>query len=207
MSAATPQLPAGYEEFTVFDRRTHALNRRISYILHFAAVIFFVPLFAAVTAAVRPGHPLDPVDLWAVSIPGLGIVGAVAIMFFAVVAVLYLHEFVHAAALRFVVGAKPKISGRRLGSSVSSPRWYLPKTSMLANAVLPFFSISALGAAVMAVVPPQGIAWIFIPLVANGVASARDVITVSWVLASPKRALFLDEGNALSVYAPAERSD
>jgi hypothetical protein len=207
MAAATTQLPAGYEEFTVFDRRTNALNRRISYILHFAAVIFFVPLFAAVAAAVRPGRPLDPVDLWAVSVPGVGIIGALAILFFAVVAVLYLHELAHAGVLRFIGGAKPEVSTRRLGISVSSPGWYLPKRLMFASAVLPFFSISALGAVVLAVVPSHGIAWVFIPLVANGVASAGDVMTVSWLLASPKRALFRDAGSSLTVFAPATQPD
>ncbi|MFP4374725.1 MAG: DUF3267 domain-containing protein [Spirochaetaceae bacterium] len=205
MADTTRELPAGYREFATFDSRTNPVNRRVSYILHFASAIFFVPLFAAVTVAVRPGRPLDPVDLWSVSVPGLGIIGALALMFFAVVVVINGHMLLHAAAIRYLGGAEPRITPRRITVSVSSPDWLVPKKAMVLIAVAPFFVISALGAIAMSVVSSSALGWIFVPLVANGITTAGDVLTLSWIFVTPADALFRYDGASLTAYAPPGR--
>jgi hypothetical protein len=205
MAETTRELPAGYGEFATFDSRTNPLNRRVSYILHFASAIFFVPLFAALTAAVRPGRPLDPVDLWAVSVPGFGIIGALALMFFAVVVVINLHMLLHAAAIRYLGGAQPQITPRRITVSVSSPDWLVPKKAMILLTVAPFFVISAAGAILLSMVSAPLIAWIFVPLVANGITTAGDVLTLSWIIVTPADALFRYDGSALTAYAPPDK--
>ena len=204
MAQSTRELPNDYQEFATFDSKTNPLNRRVSYILHFASAIFFVPLFAGVTAAVRPGRPLDPVDLWAVSVPGFGIIGTLAIMFVAVVVVINLHMLLHAAAIRFLGGAQPQITPRRITVSVSSPEWLLPKRAMILVTVAPFFVISAVGAILLSVVSAPLIAWIFLPLVANGITTAGDVLTLSWIIATPAGALFRSFESSLTAYAPLE---
>ena len=205
MAETTQELPDGYGEFAAFDSRTNPLNRRVSYILHFASAIFFVPLFAAVTAAVRPGRPLDPVNLWAVSVPGLGIIGALALMFFAVVLVINLHMLLHAAAIRYIGGALPQITPRRITVSVSAPEWLLPKKAMIMVTVAPFFVISAVGAILLSMAPAGLLAWIFVPVVANGITTAGDVLTLSWIIVTPADALFRYDGSALIAYAPPHK--
>lgn len=205
MAETTRELPEGYREFATFDSRTNPLNRRVSYILHFASAIFFVPLFAAVTAAVRPGRPFDPVNLWAVSVPGLGVIGALALMFFAVVVVINLHMLLHAAAIRYLGGAESKITPNRITVSVSSPDWLLPKKAMVLVTLAPFFVISAVGAILLSMVSAPPIAWIFVPLVANGITTAGDVLTLSWIIVTPADTLFRHEGSALTAYAPPDK--
>jgi hypothetical protein len=204
MAQTTRELPGDYQEFATFDRKANPLNRRVSYILHFASAIFFVPLFAGVTAAVRPGRPLDPVDLWAVAVPGFGIIGALAIMFVAVVVVINLHMLLHAAAIRFLGGAQPQITPRRVTVSVYSPEWLLQKRAMILVTVAPFFVISAVGAILLSVVSAPLIAWIFVPLVANGIITAGDVLTLSWIIATPADALFRSFESSLIAYVPLE---
>ena len=201
MAETTRDLPDGYEQYATFSIHTNPLNRRVSYILHFASVIFFVPLFAAVTAAVRPGEVLDPIDLWAVSIPRLGVIGAVAVLFFIVAGVMNLHQLIHAGVIRYNAGAVPTITPRRITFGVSTPGFYLPKRRMMLVTVAPFFVLSAIGALLLSLVPASGIAWIFIPLVANGIASSRDILTLSWTIATPAGSLFHDAGTELTVYA------
>ena len=205
MAETTRELPDGYGEFAAFDSRTNPLNRRVSYILHFASAIFFVPLFAAVTAAVRPGRTLDPVNLWAVSVPGLGIIGALALMFFAVVLVINLHMLLHAAAIRYIGGALPQITPRRITVSVSAPEWLLPKKAMIMVTVAPFFVISAVGAILLSMAPAGLLAWIFVHVVANGITTAGDVLTLSWIIVTPADALFRYDGSALIAYAPHDK--
>ena len=205
MAETTQELPDGYGEFAAFDSRTNPLNRRVSYILHFASAIFFVPLFAAVTAAVRPGRTLDPVNLWAVSVPGLGIIGALALTFFAVVLVINLHMLLHAAAIRYIGGALPQITPRRITVSVSAPEWLLPKKAMIMVTVAPFFVISAVGAILLSMAPAGLLAWIFVPVVANGITTAGDVLTLSWIIVTPADALFRYDGSALIAYAPPHK--
>lgn len=202
MKTGSRELPEGFTEFAVFDLSGNVVNRRVSNIMHFASAIFFVPLFAGVTAAVRPGRPLDPVELWSAGVPGLGALGSLAAAFILVVAVLYGHGLVHWAAFRVLGGALPTFTTRGLSFSVSAPEWVLDKRTILAVTVLPFFVISSLGAVLLAFVPGNGIAWVYLPVVANGIASARDILTLSWLLVTPKGSLFTHAGELLTAYAP-----
>jgi hypothetical protein len=202
MAGARRSLPSGYTEVATGDRRTDPIYRRVSYILHFAAAIFFVPLFAGVTAAVRPGRVLDPVDLWAVSVPGLGLIGSIAVMFFVVVAVLNLHMLLHAAAMRVFAGAQPVVTPRRMTVAVSAPEWYIPKRAMLLVVLTPFFLISAAGALLLAAASDALIAWIYVPLVANGVTSAGDILVLSWLVVTPAGTFVRHEGDRFAAFAP-----
>jgi hypothetical protein len=202
MADARRALPQHYREVATSDRRTDPIYRRVSYILHFAAAIFFVPLFAGVTAAVRPGRAFDPVDLWSVSMPGLGLIGSLAVMFFVVVGVVNLHMLLHGAAIRVLARAEPRFVPRRITVSVSAPQWYIPKRRMLLVTVTPFFIISAAGALLLALVTDGLIAWIFVPLVANGIASSGDILTLSWLIVTPAGTLVRAEDDALTAFAP-----
>ena len=203
MTRSTRTLPDGYQEYAAFDRKGNPLNRRISYVMHFAAVVFFVPLFAALTAAVRPGRELDPVDLWAARLPGFGFPGTLALLLVVSAAVLYLHPVIHAAVLRLVGHATPVFATSKAVLSVLVPGWYLSKPVMIIVAVAPFFLISIVGTVLLSVVPSAAIAWVYVPLVANAVVTARDVMTLSWVLVTPRKALFTDDGVVLTTYAMA----
>ena len=202
MKTGMSELPDQFTEFATFDLRTNVVNRRVSNIMHFVSTIFFVPLFAGVTAAVRPGTPFDPVDLWSASIPGLGALGSLAVVFLLVVGVLYFHGLVHWGAFRVLGGASPTFSTQGITFSVSAPEWVLNKRTTFGVTVLPFFVVSALGAVLLSIVPSSGIAWVYLPVVANGVASARDILTLSWLLVTPKGCLFTHAGEVLTAYAP-----
>lgn len=202
MADARRSLPSGYNEVATSDPHTDPIYRRVSYILHFAAAIFFVPLFAGVTAAVRPGRVLDPVDLWAVSVPGLGLIGSIALMFFLVVAVLNLHVLLHAAGIRVFAGAVPAVTPQLMTVAVSAPEWYIAKRAMLLVVVAPFFVISAVGALLLAAVSDSRIAWIYVPLVANGITSAGDILVLSWLAVTPAGSFVRHEGSRLTAFAP-----
>lgn len=199
---AVRELPAGYEEIGKLDWEESVVNRRVLHILRFAAAIFFVPLFAGATIAVRPTEPFNPVDLWTISIPGFGAFGAYLALLLVVAGTLYLHQLVHAAAARLTGGTAPQLALRGLRLSVSVPLRYLSKAVMIATAVSAFLVISVLGVALISLVPAEAIAWLYLPVVANAIASARDVMKLSWLAVAPRRCLFSHGGDVLKAFAP-----
>ncbi len=199
--AGSRSLPEGYAQFAVFDARANPLNRRVSHILHFAAAVFFTPLFAGVLTVVRPGWKLDPVQLWSASIPGLGALGSAAVLFFVVVAALNLRTVVRAGAFRLFAGVRPTFTPLRLGYVARAEGHYLRRNAQALVTATPFFVLSLLGVASLAVVPETAIAWVFLPLVANAVASARDVLLLSWLLATPRGARVTVSRGTLTAFA------
>jgi hypothetical protein len=142
------------------------------------------------------------VNLWANTIPGFGTLGLLVILFALVLATLYLKGLLHAAAVAVIGRARPILTPRGVTLQVTSPDWYFPKFTMALVAVAPFFTVSIVGTVLLAVVPSTALAWVYLPIVVNSVATGRDVITLSWLFVTPKGALLVDSGEVLTAYAP-----
>lgn len=204
MEKAARSLPEGYDEIGVLDFHKDKRNIYTSYVLRFAGIIVFMPLFAFVAAAVRPRWDFDPVDFWTLSIPGVPAVGSIALLIVSIVGVLYLHELVHAAVFRLSGADSTRIGFRGVMVFAAAEGWYFPRSWMALNAVAPFFVISIAGTFFMAVVSEAALSWVFLPMVINASASGGDFMTLAWLVLAPKDSLFGDIGDVLRAYGPVQ---
>ena len=194
------------DEYTKKDSLDFKNNRRhlvVSYLLRLASLAIFIPVFAAIAILLHQELRMSFISLLNITIPGLPSVVSILFVIIDVIAVLYLHEIIHATVFWTATRGKFKIGIRGAVIFAAAPEWYLPKRHMIINALAPFVVISFFGVVLMAALPPSSISWVYIPIVINAAAAAGDFMMVAWVARHDPRTLFYDEGDATFSYSPS----
>ena len=119
------------------------------------------------------------------------------------VAVLLLHEVVHAFFFWLFTGERPKLGFHALYAFAAAPDWYLPRGRFLVTGVSPFVLITLAGLLLLPVVSASLVAVLLLALIANAAGSVGDLVVVSWLLFQPSTALIRDSGPKITLYQAA----
>jgi len=119
------------------------------------------------------------------------------------VAVLVLHELVHAFFFWLFTGERPKLGFHALYAFAAAPEWYLPRGRFIITASAPFVLITLVGLVLLPVVPAAVVAALLLALIANAAGSVGDLVVVGWLLFQPSTVLIRDSGPKVSLYKEA----
>jgi hypothetical protein len=200
---AQRSLPEGYTKKDSLDFRNNRRQLVVSYVLRLTSLAVFVPVFASMALLFHQELRTSLVSPLNIAIPGLPNVVSVLFVIIDVIAVLSLHELIHASVFWTATHGKFKIGIRGVVLFAAASEWYLPKRHMIINALAPFVVITIIGIILMVVLPAPLIPWVYIPIVINAAAAAGDFMMVAWVAKHDHRTLFYDEGDATFSYAPS----
>ncbi|MEL7432596.1 MAG: DUF3267 domain-containing protein [Chloroflexota bacterium] len=189
-----------HTQISTLDFRDNQKLVIISYALRVLGAVIFGGLFYAVADAIHPNAGLTFEVLVTIAIDGVPDIANIGLIVFAVVFVLWLHELVHASVFYAHVGAPPHIGIRGPIIFASAEGYLNTRNAMMVNALAPFVVISVLGMMLMAIVPVNALAWIFIPTVVNAAAAGGDFMAVFWLLELPHNTKIEDHGDVLIAY-------
>jgi hypothetical protein len=189
----------GYKNIAILDLAEKG-TLAFSYLLRAFGFALFTGIFIVLTRLIHPHLPTTVETYLNIALPNVPGIASILLAAASVVAVLALHELVHATAFYLDQRIPPKIGGRGLLIFSSAPGYLVSRMSMIVNALAPFIVISTLGLVLIGVVPENLLSWIFIPTVANAAAAGGDFIAVAWLLKQPKDARIEDNGDLLTAY-------
>jgi hypothetical protein len=180
------------------DRRT----RSVVFILRMIAAVFFVAIFGGISFAFRSSQEFDPIHLWDFALSGMPGLFPFLVMAVAVYLVILAHELVHVALLRLNGARSVSLRIDRIVPRASAPDWYFRRGSALVYAIGPFMILSVVGMILLITVPLDYLAWVFIPIVANGVVSAADFVVIAWLSGVPPDGLVVVTHEGTMAFAP-----
>lgn len=194
----TQTLPANYRLAAEVSMKNSGLLVKLN-IAGFFLLIFFGWLFSAAVFWLRPGEAASALVLNFSGVEGIGRLLFVLLIIFAVIV---LHEGVHGLGFIYFAGTRPTFGFRWVYAFAAAPNAYIPRDRYLPIALGPLVVISVLGAASMAVVPPQWLMPLVLACVVNASGSVAD-LWVTWLLLRlPKETLALDLGEKIELYVP-----
>ena len=188
-------LPPGYRLDTTFDL---SQDVRAMVGLNLAGLALFFAFgwaFVRLSRWMRPG--LDATSLRFSSL--LQILGLLFIVAFVIVA----HELVHGLFFWMFTRDRPKFGFRGAYAFAAAPDWYLPRDPYLVVGLAPLVVITALGLALVAVVPLLAVPAVLLTVTLNAAGAVGDLAVVAWLLTRPAEALINDHGDRFSLYVPA----
>ncbi|MCP4139534.1 MAG: DUF3267 domain-containing protein [Chloroflexi bacterium] len=189
----------GYKNIAILDLAEKG-TLAFSYFLRAFGFALFTGLFIVLTRFLYPHLPTTVETYLNIALPNLPGIVSILLAAASVIAVLALHELVHATVFYLDQRIPAKIGGRGLLIFASAPGYLVGRTSMIINALAPFIIISALGFLLIALVSENLLSWIFISTVANAAAAGGDFIAVAWLLKQPKNVRIEDTGDVLTAY-------
>jgi len=196
MSSNTQQ-----QQISTLDFRDNQTLVIISYVLRAIGVLIFGALFYVAVSNIHPNANLTIESLVSIAIEGVPDIISIGLIIVAVIAVISLHELVHASVFYLHTGAPPKIGIRGVIVFASAEGYMNTRNAMMVNALAPFIVISLLSLLLMFVIPVSAMAWIFIPAVVNAAAAGGDFMAVFWLLRLPQSTQIEDHGDVMIAYA------
>ena len=182
------------------DFRNNKQQLIMSYLLRLIGVLIFGFLYFLIAKEIYQNDELIFRDLIEIEIESFPSMVSIILIIIDVIAVIYLHELIHAAVFYFANKQKPIIGIRGFIIFAAAPKKVVNKYQMVVNAFAPFFVISLVGFLLMAIIPLNFSSWLFIPMVINASAAAGDFMTVFWILKQPKDTKFIDKGDITYAY-------
>jgi hypothetical protein len=122
------------------------------------------------------------------------------------VLVIVIHEAVHGAFFWLFTRARPHFGFKGLYAYAAlPPGMYLPRNPYIVVGLAPLVLLTLLGLLLVPVTPPVVIPTLYLFVLLNAVGAVGDLLVTAWLLRYPSTALAQDVGDAMTVFAPAEK--
>ncbi len=197
---AIKHLPPDYRLAWTIDL---AKNRRLLVILNIFGIALFVPallLFGRLITVMRPdlGGPSGVV--LGLGEGSTGTLLQIAGIFIAYVLVLLLHEGFHGIFFWAFTGKAPEFAFKLSYAFAAAPTWFIPRRQYWIVALAPLVGVSAVGIAMLPLLPEGWIlAWL-IALSGNVAGAVGDLYVLLRLWGAPANTLVNDRGDAISFY-------
>ena len=198
-------LPEGFSLFRAVDLNTKKMKLWLNLAQLPVLAALMIPAGLAVPLRTQIPFILDGIAAYA---PGRWLGQSMAwllLLMVGMIGVLLLHELIHGLCFRHVAGGRPKY-GHKLPFYLycACEGRFICKKSYFIVSLAPLAVITALCAALCALVPPD---WFWVPyfaFVMNACGCAGDVYISLLLLRMPKGILVVDSGVAMQIYAKQE---
>lgn len=193
---ASRQLPVGYVQQGVIDL---SKDRRLLILVNLLALLLlfvFGGVFLWLARILRP--ELAAVELIPQGSGGLilFLLEVLAVSFVMVVA----HEGIHGLFFWRITRHKPHYGFRGAYAYAAAPGWYIPVRQYIWVGIAPLVIISAVGVALLAVIPLELVLPLLLLLIMNAAGAVGDLLAVGWILTKPAGWLAEDKGDSITLY-------
>lgn len=200
---ATTSLPPGYVK-----RGTVNITKSpwLFILLNLLGVVL---LLAAGALFVQLGYALRPEDMDAMLLDlasGGNLLPGLLMLLAVMLVMVVVHEAIHGFFFWRYTRARPAFGVGAGYAYAAAPGWYLPRNQYLLVGISPLLVITLLGALLLAVVPASLLLPVLALMVINASGAVGDLAVVVWLLTLPRTALATDDGDAVTVYVPAEKA-
>jgi hypothetical protein len=162
-------------------------------------MVFAIWFFSWLIVQIR----IDAVDIFHFSFSNISsILISLGKLFFSIVAVLVIHEGIHAFFFWFFSGQKPVIGFKGAYAYASMPGWYFPRNQYLVIGISPLILITLFGILLIAIVPVPALSMVLVALVINTSGAIGDLVVVIWLLTKPVSTLALDQIDTIEFFTP-----
>jgi len=117
-----------------------------------------------------------------------------------VVAMILLHENIHALVAWRYTNHWPSYGVTPLGIYVNTAEWLFPRSMMIAISVAPFLILTVLGFLLLVMLPTAFARLSVWFILLNGVGSINDVAVATWIFFQPDSSLFQNDGREIRIY-------
>jgi hypothetical protein len=117
-----------------------------------------------------------------------------------VVAMILMHENIHALVAWRCTNHWPSYGVTPLGIYVNTAEWYFPRSMMIAISIAPFLILTLLGFLLLAMLPAAFTRLFVWFILLNGVGSINDVAVTAWIFFQPDSALIQNDGREIRIY-------
>ena len=195
---ATQILPSDYLKSGKFDLKN--LKQLIFMnLLGLVLLVFSIWFFSWLIIQIRT----EAVDIFQFSFSNLSsILISLGKLFFSIVAVLVIHEGIHAFFFWIFSRQKPVVGFKGAYAYASMPGWYFPRNQYLIIGISPLLLITIFGILLIAIVPLSALTMVLIALVINTSGAVGDLVVVFWLLTKPVSTLALDQINTIEFFVP-----
>jgi hypothetical protein len=189
---ATKTLPDAYMPY----RTLHLAQWQITVATNVAGLVLLIIfgwLFMGVAAALHPRS----------FVMGLAMFGrtlTVVEFILTMLAVVILHEFIHAFFFWFFTRERPKIGFNLLYAYAAAPDWYFPRRQFLVIALAPFLLITIVGLVLMPWANFMAIPRLVLALTVNAAGAVGDLIVAVWLFSQSAIAFVRDQGATITSY-------
>jgi|AutmiccommuBRH23_1029490.scaffolds.fasta_scaffold00251_53 hypothetical protein len=195
---ATQSLPTSYHPSGKFDLKNVKLLI-IMNLIGLVLMVFAIWFFSWLIVQIR----IDAVDIFHFSFSNISsILISLGKLFFSIVAVLVIHEGIHAFFFWFFSGQKPVIGFKGAYAYASMPGWYFPRNQYLVIGISPLILITLFGILLIAIVPVPALSMVLVALVINTSGAIGDLVVVIWLLTKPVSTLALDQIDTIEFFTP-----
>ena len=157
-------------------------------------LIIFGRFFAQLITTLRPTD-FDQGGLW-------GFFQIVNILL-ALVLMMILHEATHAVFFWVITRERPTIGLTSFYAYAAAPDWFIPKLPYTLIGLAPLILLTASGIAIIPIVSPEQLPYLFLVLTMNVAGAAGDIYVVAKVSRYPKDVLVKDIGDVFKIYSKA----
>ena len=116
------------------------------------------------------------------------------------VAMILLHENIHALVAWRYTNHWPSYGVTPLGIYVNTAEWLFPRSMMIAISVAPFLILTLLGFLLLVMLPIAFTRLSVWFILLNGVGSINDVAVATWIFFQPASALIQNDGREIRIY-------
>lgn len=192
--------PENYHLIRTFDLRKEP---RLVIALNLIGLILFAVFGGLLFIIMVLVHPEASAFQFSISGDLAHFILAVVIISGAYIGALVLHELIHGTCFWLITGSRPRFGVGSAYAYAAAPEWYIPCNLYLVVGLAPLVVITAVGVALLPVLPASTlIIWWFI-LTTNASGAVGDMFVVGWLLLKAPRTMINDHGDRILVYAPA----
>jgi hypothetical protein len=199
---ATQSLPPNYHPSGRFDLK----NLKLLFIMNLIVLVlmvFAIWFFSWIIVQIRT----EAVGIFQFSFSNISsILISLGKLFFSIVAVLVIHEGIHAFFFWFFSGQRPVIGFKGAYAYASMPGWYFPRNQYLVIGISPLILITLFGILLIAILPVAALTMVLISLVINTSGAVGDLVVVTWLMTKPVSTLALDQIDTIEFFTPEKNS-
>jgi len=198
---ASQTLPPNYRRAGSFDLKSTprllALN-----LLGLGLLVLTLWLFGRFVLWARPA---DGIDSLMFEVAGAG--GALrwtGVLLLISVLMVVVHEGLHGIFFWYFTRQMPRFAFKGAYAYAAAPGWYLPRNQYLITGLAPLVVITLLGLAGLALFPSPWVLPTLLLMSFNASGAVGDLWVALGLLRQPAACLALDEGDAATLFVPAE---
>jgi len=201
---ATKSLPAEYQSYTTVSLQRNKGLLILLTVLGALLAGFFTWIFLLILQHLRSDtvaiahqfYTSTPTEYFTITLDLFTFITAAA----AIMLIAPIHEAVHGIFFWLFTGTRPTFAYKLLYAYAAAPDWYIPRGPYLVIGLAPFALLTAIGIALMPILPSVLIPALLLFMVFNAAGAVGDLAVCLWLLFQPIDLLARDAGDVLTLY-------